>query len=59
MYDWITKFSKPAEQREEEADLWGEIARLKKDLKQAEQERAILEEAVVFFSGESNNDTRS
>jgi transposase len=59
LYDWIKKFSKPLEQREEEADLRAEIARLKKQLKRAEQERAILKEAAVFFAGESKNDTRS
>ena len=59
LYDWIKKFSKPLEQREEEADLRAEIARLKKQLKRAEQERGILKEAAVFFAGESKNDTRS
>ncbi|MBO6557564.1 MAG: transposase [Pseudomonadales bacterium] len=37
LYDWIKKFSKPKAQREEEADLRAEIARLKRELKRAEQ----------------------
>lgn len=53
LYDWIKKFSKPANQREEEADLRAENARLKRQLKRAEQERAILKEAAKFFAGES------
>ena len=53
LYDWIKKFSKPTEQREEEADLRAENARLKRQLKRAEQERAILKEAAKFFAGES------
>lgn len=59
LYDWIKKFSKPTRQREEEADLRAENARLKRELKRAEQERAILKEAAVFFAGESKNATRS
>ena len=59
LYDCIKKFSKPARQREEEADLRAENARLKRELKRAEQERAILKEAAVFFAGESKNATRS
>ena len=59
LYDWIKKFGKPPKQREEEGDLRVEIARLKRELKRAEQERAILKEAARFFAAESKNDTRS
>jgi transposase len=59
LYDWIKKFSKPQAKRVEEADLRAEIARLKRELKRAEQERAILKEAAVFFASESKNDTDS
>ena len=59
LYDWIKKFSKPKAKREEEADLRVEIARLKRELKRAEQERAILKEAAVFFASESKNGTDS
>jgi transposase len=59
LYDWIKKFGKPSKQREEEADLRAEIARLKRELKRSEQERSILKEAAVFFAGESKNATRS
>jgi transposase len=53
LYDWIKKFSKPTNQRKEEEDLRAENARLKRQLKRAEQERAILKEAAKFFAGES------
>ena len=59
LYDWIKKFSKPQAKRVEEADLRAEVARLKRELKRSEQERAILKEAAVFFAGESKNDTGS
>jgi transposase len=58
LYDWMKKFSKPRRQREEDADLRAENARLKRELKRAEQERNILKEAAVFFAGESKNGTR-
>lgn len=59
LYDWIKKFSKPQYKREEEGDLRAEIAVLKRELKRAETERAILKEAAVFFASESKNATRS
>jgi len=59
LYDWMKKFAKPKQVREEEADLRTEIARLKRELKRAEQERAILKEAAVFFAGESKSATHS
>jgi transposase-like protein len=40
-------FSKPTKQREDESDLRAEIARLKRELKCAEQERQILKEAAA------------
>ena len=58
LYDWIKKFSKPPQVRAKEADLQAEVARLKRELKRAEQERDILKEAAVFFAGESKNATR-
>lgn len=58
LYDWIKRFSTPRQQREEDADLRAENARLKRALKRAEQERNILKEAAVFFAGESKNATR-
>ena len=59
LYVWAKKFSKPRQQRENEADLQAENARLKRELRRAQQERDILKEAAVFFAGESNNATRS
>ena len=59
LYGWIKTFSTPKKQREEESDLRTENARLKRELRRAEQERDILKEATVFFAGESKNATRS
>ena len=59
MYVWIKKFSKPRQQRENESDLRAENARLRRELRRAQQERDILKEAAVFFAGESKNGTRS
>jgi transposase len=58
LYDWMKKYGKPRKQREDEADLRAENARLKRELKRAEQERSILKEAAVFFASESKNGTR-
>jgi transposase len=59
LYDWIKVSSKPKRQRDEDADLRAEVARLKRELKRATEERDILKEAAVFFAGESKNVTRS
>ena len=59
LYVWIKKFSKPRQQRENESDLRAENARLKRELRRAQQERDILKEAAVFFAGESKSGTRS
>jgi len=59
LYGWMKLFSKPAKQRRDEKDLQVENARLKRELKRAQQERDILKEAAVFFAGESKNATHS
>lgn len=59
LYDWIKRFSKPKKRRDDEADLRAENARLKRELKRAQEERDILKGAAVFFAGESKNATRS
>ncbi len=59
LYEWKKRFSKPLKKRIEEQDLQAEVARLKCELKRAQQERDILKEAAVFFAGESKNATRS
>ncbi|MFT6155496.1 MAG: transposase [Neolewinella sp.] len=59
LYDWMKKSSTPRKARAEESDLRAENARLKRELKRAEQERNILKEAAVFFAGESKSATRS
>jgi len=57
LYAWRKTLSKPTKASESERDLRAENARLKKQLKRAEQERNILKEAAVFFASESKNDT--
>ena len=59
LYEWKKRFSKPAKQRLEDQDLQAEVARLKRELKRAQQERDILKEATAFFAVESKNATRS
>jgi transposase len=59
LYDWIKIFSKPKRQRDDEADLRTENARLKRELKRAQEERDILKEAARYFAGESKSATRS
>jgi transposase len=59
LYNWVSKFSKPPTVCKQDNDLQAEIARLKKQLKRAEQERDILKEAARFFANESKNDTHS
>jgi transposase len=58
LYDWQKTFSKPRAKREADKDLQAENARLKRELKRAQQERDILKEAAVFFAGESKSATR-
>lgn len=59
LYAWIKQYSKPPQQREAEQDLLAENARLKRELKRAQQERDILKEAAVFFAGESKSAIRT
>lgn len=59
LYNWLRHYSQPIKKRTEQVDLQAEIARLKKQLKRAEQERDILKEAARFFANESKNDTHS
>ena len=59
LYNWVKTFSQPPKKRHAQEDAQTEIARLKKQLKRAEQERDILKEAARFFANESKNDTLS
>jgi len=59
LYKWKRELSKPTKVREAESDLQTEVARLKRELKRAQQERDILKEAAVFFASESKSATRS
>ncbi|QPG04604.1 transposase [Salinimonas marina] len=54
LYGWMKAFSKPTKQRKEDEDLRAEVARLKRELKRAQQERDILKEAAVDSSDHCN-----
>lgn len=49
LYKWIRETKVPPEDREAQA----EIARLKRELKRAEEERDILKKAAAYFAKES------
>ena len=57
LYAWRKALSAPKKISRDDEDLRAENARLKKQLKRAEQERNILKEAAVFFANESKKDT--
>lgn len=59
LYNWVKTLSQPVKKRHEQTDAQAEIAKLKKQLKRAEQERDILKEAARFFANESKSDTPS
>jgi len=59
LYNLVRTFSQTPKKRHEQEDMQAEIAKLKKQLKRAEQERDILKEAARFFANESKNDTPS
>jgi len=59
LYNWVKIFLQPPKKRYQQEDMHAEIAKLKKQLKRAEQERDILKEAARFFANESKNDTPS
>ena len=59
LYDWQKRSSATHARSERlDRDLQAENARLKRELKRAQQERNILKEAAVFFAGESKSATR-
>ena len=57
LYGWLAKASPTAKKEVSIGELQAENARLKRKLKRAEQERAILKEAATFFAVESSNVT--
>ncbi len=57
--EWVKRYEKPAEQRQQEDDQNAEIRKLKAELKRVTMERDILKEAAVYFAGESKKSTRS
>ena len=57
LYTWCKKYGNPTPDKQNIEALQLENAKLKKQLKRAEQERQILKEAARFFAVESKNDT--
>lgn len=55
LYKWIRDDDTPQESKDAQA----EIARLKRELKRAQEERDILKEAAAYFARESKPGTRS
>lgn len=47
LYNWIKRYDKPVEQRQEDDDLQAENRRLKAELKRVSEERDILKKATV------------
>lgn len=54
LYQWIKLYSKPAEERQQDADLQSENRRLKAELKRVSEERDILKKATAYFARESD-----
>lgn len=57
LYGWLAKAKPTAKKEVTIGELQAENARLKRQLRRAEQERAILKEAATFFAVESSNVT--
>lgn len=53
LYTWKAQFSKPGNIRDDEAVLWSELRRVKRDLARVTEERDILEKATAYFARES------
>ena len=53
IYQWIKRYSKPAEERQRDDDLQAENRRLRAELKRVSEERDILKKATAYFARES------
>ena len=53
IYQWIKRYSKPAEERQRDDDLQAENHRLRAELKRVSEERDILKKATAYFARES------
>jgi transposase len=53
LYQWIKRYSKPADQRQHDDELQAENRRLKAELKRVSEERDILKKATAYFARES------
>jgi transposase len=54
LYQWMKRYGKPAEQRQQDDDLQAENRRLKAELKRVSEERDILKKATAYFARESD-----
>tara|TARA_Y100001001_G_scaffold138973_1_gene141503 strand:- start:7177 stop:7455 length:279 start_codon:yes stop_codon:yes gene_type:complete len=50
LYQWMKRYAKPVEQRQQDADLQAENRRLKAELKRVSEERDILKKATAYFA---------
>lgn len=54
LYQWMKRYAKPAEQRQQDDALQAENRRLKAELKRVSEERDILKKATAYFARESD-----
>lgn len=54
LYQWMKRYAKPAEQRQQGDDLQAENRRLKAELKRVSEERDILKKVTAYFARESD-----
>lgn len=59
LYAWVQKYSQPDSYRQADDAQSAEIKKLKAELRRVTEERDILKEAAVYFTGESKKSTRS
>jgi transposase len=59
LYQWVKRARTRAEQSGDSTDLAAENARLKRELKRAQEERDILRKAAAYFAKESERGTPS
>ena len=57
LYRWVKRARRQDEQSSDSADLAAENARLKLELKRAQEERDILRKAAAYFAKESERGT--
>jgi transposase len=59
LHDWTKKYGDSSAQHQTITGQQDELRQLKSQLRRVTEERDILEEATVYFAGESKKNTRS